>query len=213
MTADAIAHPDRHRQVDHPAWRSLRVHCQGQSEDPAQDAQEAAPTRMSRPPPGATSLTGGGCGAPSEAAWAPAWVDFPAAAQGSRSDAPQPPRTARARAGTAALRQPLRRRALRWSTRVCSLPMTDAQPEVVAAWVRGHWGTSEPAPRRSETWSSMRTATSCAPATDRRSWPPCVTWPPGLTRLFHGTRASIATTRPLPRQPKRAIRLLTQPTT
>ena len=29
---------------------------------------------------------------------------------------------------------------LRWSTRVCSLPMTDAQPEVVAAWIQGHWG-------------------------------------------------------------------------
>ena len=29
---------------------------------------------------------------------------------------------------------------LRWSTRVCSLPMTDAQPEQVAAWIQGHWG-------------------------------------------------------------------------
>jgi len=28
---------------------------------------------------------------------------------------------------------------LRWPTRVCSLPMTDAQPEVVAAWIQGHW--------------------------------------------------------------------------
>ena len=23
---------------------------------------------------------------------------------------------------------------------ICSLPMTDAQPEVVAAWIQGHWG-------------------------------------------------------------------------
>ena len=23
---------------------------------------------------------------------------------------------------------------------ICSLPMTDAQPETVAAWIRGHWG-------------------------------------------------------------------------
>ena len=30
---------------------------------------------------------------------------------------------------------------MRWSTRVCSLPMTDAQPEAVAAWLQGHWGT------------------------------------------------------------------------
>ena len=36
-------------------------------------------------------------------------------------------------------------------------------------------GDREPTSRRSGTWSSMRTATSCAPATDLRSWPPCVT--------------------------------------
>ena len=72
-------------------------------------------------------------------------------------------------------------------------------------------GNREPTPRRSGTWSSMRTATSCAPATAHRSWPPCVTWPPGLIRLFHGTGTSIAsTTRSLSRHPKRAIRLLTQ---
>ena len=29
---------------------------------------------------------------------------------------------------------------LRWSTRVCSLSMPDAQPEQVAAWIQGHWG-------------------------------------------------------------------------
>ena len=35
---------------------------------------------------------------------------------------------------------------------VCSLPMTDAQPEAVAAWGRGHWGGDrEPSPRRSGT--------------------------------------------------------------
>ena len=32
-----------------------------------------------------------------------------------------------------------RGRLWRWSTRVCSLPMGQAQPEQVAAWVRGHW--------------------------------------------------------------------------
>ncbi|MEA1305770.1 transposase [Actinomyces oris] len=43
----------------------------------------------------------------------------------SRSDAPGP-----SRAGST----------LRWHTRVCSLPMEQAQPEQVAAWVQGHWG-------------------------------------------------------------------------
>lgn len=36
-------------------------------------------------------------------------------------------------------------------------------------------GHREPSPRRSAMSSSMRTATSCAPATDLRTWPPCVT--------------------------------------
>ena len=36
-------------------------------------------------------------------------------------------------------------------------------------------GNREPAPRRSVTSSSMRTATSCAPATAPRSWPPYAT--------------------------------------
>ena len=43
----------------------------------------------------------------------------------SRSDVPGP-----SRAGST----------LRWHTRVCSLPMEQAQPEQVAAWVQGHWG-------------------------------------------------------------------------
>ncbi|WP_256695080.1 ISAs1 family transposase, partial [Actinomyces oris] len=81
VSADAM-----HTQTDtaewtRPAGRSLRAHASGQSEDPAQDTQEAALTRTSRPPPGATSLTGDERGAPPEATWAPTWVDFPGAAQ------------------------------------------------------------------------------------------------------------------------------------
>ena len=57
---------------------------------------------------------------------APAWVDFPAAAQVVQL---RRTRTLK-KVGSAS----------RWSTRVCSLPMTDAQPEVVAAWIQGHWG-------------------------------------------------------------------------
>ena len=54
----------------------------------------------------------------------------------------------------------------------------------------------------------------CTPATAPRSWPLYVTWPPGLIRLVHGAGISIAsTTRSLSRQPTRAIKLLTRPTT
>nr|WP_315202413.1 ISAs1 family transposase [Actinomyces oris] len=57
---------------------------------------------------------------------APAWVDFPAAAQVLQL---RRTRTLK-KVGSAS----------RWSTRVCSLPMTDAQPEAIAAWIQGHWG-------------------------------------------------------------------------
>ena len=55
----------------------------------------------------------------------PKWVDFPGAAQ---------------------VVQLRRTRTVKGRKRVevvyliCSLPMTDAQPEVVAAWIQGHWG-------------------------------------------------------------------------
>ena len=55
----------------------------------------------------------------------PKWVDFP---------------------GSAQVVQVRRTRTVKGRKRVevvylvCSLPMTDAQPEQVAAWVRGHWG-------------------------------------------------------------------------
>ena len=98
------------------------------------------PTRTPRPPPGARSLTGGECGAPSRRSRPPPGWTSPQLPRCSRSDAPQPRGTARARAGTAEPRQPARGRALRWPTRVCSLPVTDAQPDQVAAWIQGHRG-------------------------------------------------------------------------
>ena len=86
--------------------------------------------------------------------------------------------------------------------RVCSLPITDAQPEAVAAWVRGHWGIENRLHWVRDVVFDQGTATSCASATAPRSWPPCVTWPPGLIRLAYGTRAAIAsTTRSLSRRP------------
>ena len=56
---------------------------------------------------------------------APAWVDFPGAAQVVQL---QRTRTIKSRKHVEVVYL------------ICSLPMTDAQPEVVAAWIQGHWG-------------------------------------------------------------------------
>ena len=68
---------------------------------------------------------GGGCGAPPEAVQAPKWVDFPAAAQVLQV---QRTRTIKGR------------KHVEVAYLICSLPMEQAQPEQVAAWVQGHWG-------------------------------------------------------------------------
>ena len=99
---------------------------------------------------------------------------------------------------------------LRWSTRVCSLPMTDAQPEVVAAWIQGHWGIENRLHWVrdvvfDEDRHQLRTGNGPQVMATLRNLAI------SLIRLFHGTGTSIAsTTRSLSRQPKRAIRLLTQ---
>ena len=137
VSADAM-----HTQTDtaewtRPAGRSLRAHPSGQSEDPAQDAQEAAlegrpvhllGRRLSRAASAAHR--------PRRPGLPPGWAS-PQPPRWSRSGAPEPPRIAGARATTAAIAP--RGRLWRWSARVCSLPMGQAQPEQVAAWVRGHW--------------------------------------------------------------------------
>ena len=78
-----------------------------------------------RPSQASTPVTVGGCGVLSRRLRLPPGWTSPGLRRWSRPDAPGP-----SRAGSM----------LRWSTRVCSLPMTDAQPEVVAAWIQGHWG-------------------------------------------------------------------------
>ena len=102
---------------------------------------------------------------------------------------------------------------LRWSTRVCSLPMTDAQPEVVAAWIQGHWGIENRLHWVrdvvfDEDRHQLRTRNGPQVMAALRNLAT------SLIRLVHGTRTSIASTiRSLSRHPKQAIRLLTQPTT
>ena len=99
---------------------------------------------------------------------------------------------------------------LRRSTRVCSLPVTGAQPEVVAAWVQGHWGIENRLHWVrdvifDEDRHQLRTGNGPEIMATLRNLAI------SLIRLFHGASTSIAsTTRSLSRQPKRAIRLLTQ---
>ena len=124
ITADATAHPDRHRRVDHLPGRPLPADGQGQPARSAPDAQEPAleghpghlrPRRLPRAagaahPQGRPGPPVGG---------------LPRRRPGDPgSDAPAPSR-ARSRS--------------RSSTRFCSLPMDQARPEQIAAWTRDHW--------------------------------------------------------------------------
>lgn len=175
VSADAM-----HTQTDtaewtRPAGRSLRAHASGRSEDPAQDTQEqdtqeAALTRTSRPPPGATSLTGGECGAPPEATWAPTWVDFPGAAQVvqvRRTRTTKDRRSTGKNGGGSVKRTTVEV--------VCPGLFPTHGTGSTRAGCRLGPGTLEdrqPAPRRSVTWSRARITTSCAPPTAPRTWPP-----------------------------------------
>ena len=127
----------------------------------------------------------------------PKWVDFPGSAQ-----AVQVRRTRIVKG----------RKRVEVVYLVCSLPMTDAQPEAVAAWVRGHWGIENRLHWVrdvvfDEDHHQLRT----------RNGPEIMAALRNLTisliRLAHSAQAAIAsTTRSLSRRPKRAISLLTQPT-
>ena len=93
---------------------------------------------------------------------------------------------------------------------ICSLPMTDAQPEVVAAWIQGHWGIENRLHWVrdvifDEDRHQLRTANGPEIMAALRNLAI------SLIRLFHSAGTSIAsTTRSLSRQPKQAIKLLTQ---
>lgn len=127
----------------------------------------------------------------------PKWVDFPGSAQ-----AVQVRRTRTVKG----------RKRVEVVYLVCSLPMTDAQPETVAAWIRGHWGIE----------NRLHWIRDVVFDEDRhqlrtRNGPEIMAALRNLTisliRLAHSAQAAIAsTTRSLSRRPKRAISLLTQPT-
>ena len=107
-----------HRPVDPRSGRPLRAHRQRQPEDSAQDAQgpalEEGPVRLERRH---RPRAAGAAHHPRPSRHPSEWTS-PQPLKFSRSDAPGP-----SRAGST----------LRWHTRVCSLPMEQAQPEQVAA--------------------------------------------------------------------------------
>ena len=126
---------------------------------------------------------------------APAWVDFPGAAQVVQL---RRTRTIKSRKHVEVVYL------------ICSLPMTDAQPEVVAAWLQGHWGIENRLHWVrdvvfDEDRHQLRTGNGPKVMAALRNLAI------SLIRLFHGTGTSIAsTTKSLSRHPTRAIRLLTQ---
>ena len=95
---------------------------------------------------------------------APAWAAFPAAAQVLQVRRTRTIKNHKARSKSVEVVYP------------GLLPVHDRCPARAGCRLDPRaLGNREPAPRRSETSSSTRTATSCAPLTARRSWPPCAT--------------------------------------
>ena len=129
---------------------------------------------------------------------APAWIDFPGAAQVIRI---RRTRTVRGRKHVEVVHL------------ICSLPMTDAQPELVASWARGHWAIENRLHWIRDVVfdeDRHRLRTGNAPQVMAALRNLAIS----LIRLAHGPAASIAaTTRAMARRPRRAIDLITRPTT
>ena len=127
---------------------------------------------------------------------APAWIDFPGAAQVIRI---RRTRTVKGRKHIEVVHL------------ICSLPPTDARPEQVAAWARGHWTIENRLHWVrdvvfDEDRHQLRTANGPQIMAALRNLAI------SLIRLLHGPRAPIAaTTRAMARRPRRAIDLITRP--
>ena len=138
-----------------------------------------------------------------QAVEAPARVDFPGAAQVIRI---RRTRTVNKRGGG-------RRTTTEVAHLICSLPMTDAPPELVASWARGHWAIENRLHWIrdvvfDEDRHQLRTRNGPQIMAALRNLAI------SLIRLLHGPRAPIAaTTRAMARRPRRAIDLITRPTT
>ena len=127
---------------------------------------------------------------------APAWIDFPGAAQVIRI---RRTRTVRGRKHVEVVHL------------ICSLPMTDAQPELVASWARGHWAIENRLHWIRDVVfdeDRHRLRTGNAPQVMAALRNLAIS----LIRLAHGPAASIAaTTRAMAPCPRRAIDLITRP--
>ena len=127
---------------------------------------------------------------------APAWIDFPGAAQVIRI---RRARTVRGRKHVEVVHL------------ICSLPMTDAPPELVASWARGHWAIENRLHWIRDVVfdeDRHRLRTGNAPQVMAALRNLAIS----LIRLAHGPAASIAaTTRAMARRPRRAIDLITRP--
>ena len=136
-----------------------------------------------------------------QAVEAPAWIDFPGAAQVIRI---RRTRTVNKRGGG-------RRTTTEVAHLICSLPMTDAPPELVASWARGHWTIENRLHWVrdvvfDEDRHQLRTANGPQIMAALRNLAI------SLIRLAHGATAPIAaTTRAMARRPRRAIDLITRP--
>ena len=136
-----------------------------------------------------------------QAVEAPAWIDFPGAAQVIRI---RRTRTVNKRGGG-------RRTTTEVAHLICSLPMTDAPPELVASWARGHWTIENRLHWVrdvvfDEDRHQLRTANGPQIMAALRNLAI------SLIRLAHGPAASIAaTTRAMAPRPRRAIDLITRP--
>jgi len=179
---------------------AIRRPCAGHS--------RSRPSRTSRPPPGATSLTGGECDAPSRRSRFPPGWTFPEWLSWSTSGAPEPPRIAGKNGSGSAKRA---------TAEVVYPGLLPAHGTgLTPAGCRLGPGTledREPAPLRSVTWSStshhqLRTANGpeiMAALRNLATWPhPTLSRPQCLYRLNH--QIPVTTT-------KTAIKLLVQPTT
>ena len=141
---------------------------------------------------------------------APAWVDFPGAAQVIQV---RRTRTTKNRRNTGKNSSgSAKTTTAEVVYLVCSLPMTDAQPETITAWIQGHWGIENRLHWVrdmvfDEDHHQLRTANGPEIMAALRNLAI------SLIRLFCGAGISIAsTTRYMSKRSKRPIKALTRPT-
>ena len=142
-----------------------------------------------------------------QAVEAPAWIDFPGAAQVVRIRRT----TTTAKRGSTGGNGRAKKKTTEVVHLICSLPMDQAQPEAIASWARGHWAIENRLHWVrdvvfDEDRHQLRTGNGPQIMAALRNLAI------SLIRLAHGATAPIAaTTRAMARRPRRAIDLITRP--